>query len=146
MVVLSVNNLSKNYKSVKALQSVSFSVPEKTVFGILGPNGSGKTTLLGIVMDVLKARWEEGWKCLFYAIDQLTTADLQKEIFIRNSAHTVTEALNRQLAHYAYHVGQIVFIGKMVCNEEWVSLSIPRGGSDAFNKEKFSQPKHKDVQ
>lgn len=55
MAVLKVENLSKNYKSVKALQSVSFSVPEKTVFGILGPNGSGKTTLLGIVMDVLKA-------------------------------------------------------------------------------------------
>ena len=55
MAVLTVNNLSKNYKSVKALQDVSFSVPEKTVFGILGPNGSGKTTLLGIVMDVLKA-------------------------------------------------------------------------------------------
>lgn len=54
MPVLSVNNLSKNYKSVKALQDVSFSVPEKTVFGILGPNGSGKTTLLGIVMDVLR--------------------------------------------------------------------------------------------
>lgn len=55
MSVLEVKNLSKNYKSVKALQSVSFSVPEKTVFGILGPNGSGKTTLLGIVMDVLRA-------------------------------------------------------------------------------------------
>lgn len=55
MAVLTVDNLSKNYKSVKALQQVSFSVPEKTVFGILGPNGSGKTTLLGIVMDVLKA-------------------------------------------------------------------------------------------
>lgn len=55
MAVLTVENLSKNYKSVKALQGVSFSVPEKTVFGILGPNGSGKTTLLGIVMDVLKA-------------------------------------------------------------------------------------------
>ena len=55
MAVLTVQNLSKNYKSIKALQGVSFSVPEKTVFGILGPNGSGKTTLLGIVMDVLKA-------------------------------------------------------------------------------------------
>jgi ABC-2 type transport system ATP-binding protein len=55
MSVLTVNNISKNYKHVKALQGVSFSVPEKTVFGILGPNGSGKTTLLGIVMDVLKA-------------------------------------------------------------------------------------------
>lgn len=55
MEILKVENLSKNYKSVKALQGISFSVPEKTVFGILGPNGSGKTTLLGIVMDVLKA-------------------------------------------------------------------------------------------
>jgi len=55
MAVLTVDNLSKNYRSVKALQNVSFAVPEKTVFGILGPNGSGKTTLLGIVMDVLKA-------------------------------------------------------------------------------------------
>ena len=55
MSVLTVDNLSKNYKTIKALQGVSFSVPEKTVFGILGPNGSGKTTLLGIVMDVLKA-------------------------------------------------------------------------------------------
>ena len=53
--ILTIDNLSKNYKNVKALQGVSFSVPEKTVFGILGPNGSGKTTLLGIVMDVLKA-------------------------------------------------------------------------------------------
>ncbi len=93
-------------------------------------------------MDVLKAKWEEGWKCLFDAIDQLTTDDLEKEIFIRNASHTVTEALNRQLAHYCYHVGQIVFIGKMVCNEKWVSLSIPKGKSEAYNAEKFSQPKH----
>ena len=55
MAILSINNLTKNYKSVKALDNVSFSVPPKTVFGILGPNGSGKTTLLGIVMDVIKA-------------------------------------------------------------------------------------------
>jgi len=93
-------------------------------------------------MDVLKAKWEEGWKCLFDAIDQLTADDLQKEIFIRNTAHSVTEALNRQLAHYCYHVGQIVFIGKMICNEKWVSLSIPKGKSEIYNAEKFSQPKH----
>jgi len=54
MAILSINNLSKNYKSIKALDNVSFAVPAKTVFGILGPNGSGKTTLLGIVMDILK--------------------------------------------------------------------------------------------
>ena len=55
MPVLSIDNLSKNYNQVRALNNVSFSVPAKTVFGILGPNGSGKTTLLGIVMDILKA-------------------------------------------------------------------------------------------
>lgn len=55
--------------------------------------------------------------------------------------HTVVEAINRQLAHYAYHVGQIVFIGKMLANENWSSLSIPKGNSKAYNTEKFSKPK-----
>ena len=94
--------------------------------------------------EALLAKWEEGWKCLFNALDPLTTDDLQKEIFIRHMGHTVTEAINRQLAHYAYHVGQIVFIGKMICNENWVSLSIPKGNSQAYNAEKFSKPKHKE--
>jgi len=57
-------------------------------------------------------RWNEGWNCLFQALNTLTPDDLQKEIFIRNQGHTVMEAINRQLAHYPYHVGQIVFIGK----------------------------------
>jgi ABC-type multidrug transport system ATPase subunit len=75
MAVLTVENLSKNYKSVKALQKVSFSVPEKTVFGILGPNGSGKTTLLGIVMDVLKASdGSYSW------MGETGTAELRKRI------------------------------------------------------------------
>lgn len=87
-------------------------------------------------------KWNEGWNCLFDALDALTPEDLQKEIFIRNMGHTVTEALNRQLAHYPYHVGQIVFIGKMICNENWNSLSIPRGNSKEYNAQKFSQPKH----
>ena len=94
--------------------------------------------------EALMIKWNEGWKCLFDAIDPLTAADLEKEIFIRNMGHTVTEALNRQLAHYAYHIGQIVFIGKMICNEHWVSLSIPKGNSKAYNEEKFSKPKHRE--
>ena len=61
--------------------------------------------------DQLLAKWNEGWECLFNAISPLTEDDLEREIFIRNMGHTVTEAINRQLAHYAYHVGQIVFIG-----------------------------------
>lgn len=91
----------------------------------------------------LLEKWNEGWNCLFNAINSLTEEDLTKEIFIRNQGHTVTEAINRQLAHYPYHVGQIVFIGKFLCNKNWKSLSIPKGNSKEYNANKFSQPKHK---
>ena len=93
--------------------------------------------------DELLAKWNEGWQCLFEAINPLTKADLAKEIYIRNQGHTVTEAINRQLAHYPYHVGQIVFLGKMLCNEKWQSLSIPKGSSKILNDEKFAQAKHR---
>jgi uncharacterized damage-inducible protein DinB len=91
----------------------------------------------------LMAKWEEGWSCLFTALDGLTEQDLTKEIFIRNQGHTVLEAIQRQLAHYPYHVGQIVFIGKMLCDEKWISLSIPKGNSSVYNADKFSKPKQK---
>ena len=91
----------------------------------------------------LIAKWNEGWNCLFNALNPLTVDDLQKEIYIRNEGHTVAEGINRQLAHYPYHVGQIVFIGKMVCDNGWASLSIPKGNSKTFNNDKFSKPKHK---
>jgi hypothetical protein len=91
----------------------------------------------------LLIKWNEGWKCLFNALKSLHENDLTKEIFIRNQGHSVMEAINRQLAHYPYHVAQIVFIGKMACNEKWVSLSIPRGNSKAYNADKFAQPKGK---
>ncbi|MEO5943430.1 MAG: ATP-binding cassette domain-containing protein [Ferruginibacter sp.] len=77
MAILTVKELSKNYKNVKALQGVSFSVPEKTVFGILGPNGSGKTTLLGIVMDVLKA---SGGSYSWLGTEQQSSSDIRKRI------------------------------------------------------------------
>ena len=92
----------------------------------------------------LISKWNEGWECLFNAIQPLTEADLNKEIYIRNMGHSVVEAINRQLAHYSYHVGQIVFIGKMIADESWNSLSIPKGGSNAYNQEKFSKPKRKE--
>ena len=92
--------------------------------------------------EMLKV-WNEGWNCLFNVIDHLTTDDLEKIIYIRNQGHSVVEAINRQLAHYPYHVGQIVFIGKMVMDEKWKSLSIPKGNSKAFNKEKFDKPKER---
>ncbi len=85
--------------------------------------------------------WERGWKCLFDAIEPLTEADLERIIYIRNEGHTVVEAINRQLAHYAYHVGQIVYLARLLANESWRSLSIPRGGSEVFNAEKFAQEK-----
>jgi len=88
--------------------------------------------------------WNDGWKCFLDTLYALKDEDLRKEIFIRNMGHTVTEAINRQLAHYPYHIGQMVFIGKMVCGEKWVSLSIPRGKSEAYNADKFAQPKHKE--
>ncbi len=83
--------------------------------------------------------WEEGWQCLFNALDKLTPSDLSKEIYIRKEVHSVVDAVNRQLAHYAYHVGQIVFIGKMVCDERWISLSVPKGKSTEFNAAKAAE-------
>jgi len=74
----------------------------------------------------LLSKWEAGWKCLYNVLDQLTIEDLDRVIFIRQQPLTVTAAINRQLAHYPYHVGQIVFIGKMCLNGNWKSLSIPK--------------------
>lgn len=84
--------------------------------------------------------WNEGWKCLLSALNALSEKDLQKTIYIRNQGHTVTEAINRQLAHYPYHIGQIVFIGKML-SSNWHSLSIAKGKSKTYNTEKFAKPK-----
>jgi len=84
--------------------------------------------------------WNEGWECLFAALNSIAPDDWQKVIYIRNEAHTVVDAINRQLAHYPYHVGQIVFIGKMIAGSKWKSLSIPKGKSETFNADKFSTP------
>jgi hypothetical protein len=89
-------------------------------------------------------KWNEGWTCLFNAINTVTSADLDKIIYIRNQGHTVIEAINRQLAHYSYHIGQIVFLGKMLADNEWTTLSIPKGNSHSYNEEKFSKPKQRD--
>lgn len=87
-------------------------------------------------------KWEKGWKCLFVALSQIKTdEDLQQIIYIRNEGHTVIEAINRQLAHYPYHVGQIVFIGKLLKDNKWNSLSIPKNKSSDYNQTKFSSDK-----
>lgn len=89
------------------------------------------------------AKWNAGWDRLFHTLDSLSEADLTRIIYIRNEGHTVAEAINRQLAHYPYHVGQIVFIGKMIQNEKWQSLSIPRNQSKGYNDKKFSMEKQR---
>jgi len=88
-------------------------------------------------------KWNEGWSCLLGSLNSLTAGDLNKIIYIRNQGHTVMEAITRQLAHYPYHVGQIVLIGKMLTGDNWKSLSIPRGNSKEFNADKFSKPKER---
>jgi hypothetical protein len=90
--------------------------------------------------DLLK-KWEAGWACLSSTLETINEANFDQIIYIRNQGHTITEAINRQLAHYAYHVGQIVFIGKMIQSEDWQSLSIPKGNSKTYNTEKFAQEK-----
>ena len=89
----------------------------------------------------LLEKWEQGWSILFSAIDPLHERDLETIVYIRNQGHTITEAINRQLAHYSYHVGQIVFMGKMIKGPEWTSLSIPKGNSKAYNQKKFDKEK-----
>ncbi|MEA5259260.1 DUF1572 domain-containing protein [Arcicella aquatica] len=95
-----------------------------------------------LTKNELMTKWNEGWNCLFNTLNTLTNADLDTIIYIRNQGHTVQEAINRQLAHYPYHVGQIVYIGKMA-TDNWQSLSIPKGNSDDYNSNKFSKPKEK---
>lgn len=88
-------------------------------------------------------KWEQGWDCLFDAINQLCDNDQDKTVYIRNQGHSVTEAINRQLAHYPYHIGQIVMLGKMLVDKGWQSLSIPKGKSQAYNDDKFAKPQQK---
>jgi hypothetical protein len=84
--------------------------------------------------DQLLALWEQGWQCLFNALEPLSDQDLHRTVTIRGEAHSVMQAMNRQLAHYPYHCGQIVFLAKHFQHENWKSLSVPRGQSAEFNR------------
>ena len=77
--------------------------------------------------------WEAGWRCLFEAIEPLTDADLAKTITIRTEPHSVMQAISRQLAHYSYHLGQIVFLARYHCGDQWKTLSVPKKKSAEFN-------------
>jgi hypothetical protein len=85
--------------------------------------------------------WNKGWECFLNALNSLKSNQLSDIIYIRNEGHTVIEAINRQLAHYPYHIGQIVFYAKMLKKEDWTSLSIPKNKSNNYNSEKFSKDK-----
>jgi len=80
----------------------------------------------------LMAMWEAGWQHVFNALTPLTDAQLSQKVYIRSEAHSVTQAINRQLAHYAYHVGQIVYVAKHFAGANWAALTIPRGKSEEF--------------
>jgi Protein of unknown function (DUF1572) len=83
--------------------------------------------------DDLLAYWQKGWKCTFDALEPLKQGDLMRTITIRGQDHTVIQAINRQLAHYAYHVGQIVYLAKHFKSSGWESLSVPKNKSAEFN-------------
>lgn len=90
--------------------------------------------LPGTTKEDMLAYWEKGWKCTFDAIEPLKPEDLMRTVTIRDQDHTVVQAINRQLAHYAYHVGQIVYLAKHFKSSEWQSLSVPKNRSAEFNK------------
>lgn len=84
-------------------------------------------------------KWNEGWNCLFEAMASINADNFNTIIYIRNEPHSITDAIQRQIAHYAYHVGQIVFLGKLLVDTNWKSLTIPKGKSSDFNAEKMSK-------
>ncbi len=84
--------------------------------------------------EALLALWEEGWQCLFSALEPLSNEDLRQTITIRGEAHSVMQAINRQVAHYSYHCGQIVFLSKHWKHADWKSLSVPHRQSAEFNR------------
>jgi len=89
--------------------------------------------LPGTTKDEMVSYWDQGWTCVFDAVEPLQPEDLMRTIRIRGQDHTVMQAINRQIAHYAYHVGQIVYLAKHFKSSDWQSLSVPRNRSAEFN-------------
>jgi hypothetical protein len=94
-----------------------------------------------ITKEELLNNWNKGWDCFFNTINELKPEQLSQIIYIRNEGQTALDAINRQLAHYPYHIGQIVFYAKMLKKTEWNSLSIPKNKSNEYNADKFSKEK-----
>lgn len=95
-------------------------------------------SLLSTKAEVMDA-WNKGWDCFLNVVNHLHDLDLERTVYIRGEAHSVLEAVNRQLAHYSYHIGQIVFLSKMVAEKEWETLSIAKNKSVDFNEKKFGK-------
>jgi hypothetical protein len=89
--------------------------------------------------EVMKS-WEDGWGCVLATIESLKPEDVMRTVTIRGEPHTVLQAINRQIAHYAQHIGQIVFLAKHLRSNEWKTLSIPRGKSEEFKTHKIMAP------
>jgi len=106
-----------------------------------GRNRDGEFEATITSKEELMQIWNSGWHCFFKAINALSDDQLTTIVYIRNEGHTVMEAINRQLAHYPYHIGQMVFYAKMLKQSEWTSLSIPRNASNTYNAAKFSKDK-----
>ena len=84
--------------------------------------------------------WQKGWNCLLNSLKSLTEEDLLKTIYIRSEGLLVIDAINRQMAHYPYHVGQIIYLGKIIKNKDWKNLSIAKGYSNQFNQQMHTKP------
>ena len=97
-------------------------------------NRDAEFEMTGDTRESLMNFWNEGWQTLFDNIEPLTVEDFSKTVTIRGEPHTIVEALNRQLTHYAYHVGQIVFLAKHLRSSDWKTLSVPRNKSGQFNQ------------
>src|SRR5580698_4977996 len=87
-----------------------------------------------VTREAMLKSWEDGWNLVFSALEPLTDADLGRTVLIRSEAHSVMQAINRQIAHYAQHAGQIVYLAKHLAGPKWTSLSIPRNRSAEFNQ------------
>ena len=86
--------------------------------------------------DQMLEAWEDGWNCLFNALNSINESNVDSKITIRNQVHSISEAIHRQMMHYSYHIGQIVYIGRMRSSKDWSSLSIPKGESENYNQTK----------
>ncbi|HSG40268.1 MAG TPA: DUF1572 family protein [Thermoanaerobaculia bacterium] len=93
----------------------------------------------GTTREDLLSRWEEGWRCLFLTLAALREEDLSLTVLIRAEPHSVVKAINRQLTHNGYHVGQIVFLAKHLASRDWKTLSVARGKTREYNAEKFGR-------